>query len=554
MSGSSGPVEERDNPAPSSHPVSADDHAPALTLTTQWRRLDVRMLIIAPVQALIRLIPSLIPIIIVGTATTGGGVWLFAFPLAGLAAAMGVISWVTTKFRITSEQLQLEKGLLQRNTLTAPLDRIRTVDVTASPLHRLLGLATVKIGTGSDTPFELDGLDAAASQELRSELLHVSKAAPQPGSPAADTASGGAEVVAGGGAEVELSRLSPSWIRYAPFTLSGAVAVLAGMGFIAQFIDDIGTQALQSTLGDSVLDYVQQAPLWLSILQGVVVAAILLLGASVATYALMYWNYSLTRHPGGTLSVRRGLLTTRHTTVEEVRLRGVILVRPLLLRWVGAAKAKAMVTGLSDASETGSSSSDLLVPPAPDAEVVRVLDEVLLDPQPMQCVLQQHGSAARRRRYTRALTGAVALGVPVYLGVWSWGLSWWWAVSAGLPLVLAAPVARGRYAVLGHALTDAHLVAASGLFPTERAVLRRSAIIGWTMQSSFFQRRKGLVTLRATLAASAGDIAILDVPQERAVRLMHAATPGLLDPYLEQLNPLKSRKGTRSATATARTG
>lgn len=546
MTDSPGPGKRGDNPAAAPEAAPVDDRASELTLTTQWRRLDVRMLIIAPVQALIRLIPSLIPIIIVGTATTGGGVWWFAFPLAGLAAAMGVISWVTTKFRITPEQLQLEKGLLQRNTLTAPLDRIRTVDVTASLLHRLLGLATVKVGTGSDTPFELDGLDAAASQELRSELLHVSRAAPRLGSRAADTASRGGEV--------ELSRLSPSWIRYAPFTLSGAVAVLAGMGFLAQFIDDLGTQALQSTFGDSVLDYVQQAPLWLSILQGIVVAAILLLGASVATYALMYWDYSLTRHPGGTLSVRRGLLTTRHTTVEEVRLRGVVLVRPLLLRWAGAAKAKAMVTGLSDASEAGSSSSDLLVPPAPEGEVARVLDEVLRDPQPMRCTLQRHGSAARRRRYTRAFTGAVALGIPVYLGVWSWGVSWWWAVWAALPLTLAAPVARGRYAVLGHALTEAHLVAASGLFPTERAVLRRSAIIGWTMQSSFFQRRNGLVTLRATLAASAGDIAILDVPHERAVHLMRAATPGLLDPYLEQLDPLKPRKGTTSGAAIAKTG
>lgn len=538
MTGSLDPVERPDYSAPAARHATTDDDPPQLTVITQWRRLDARMLLIQPVRAVIRLIPSLIPIIIVGTATTGGGVWWFAFPLAGLAAGMGVVSWVTTKFRITSEQLQLEKGLLQRNTLTAPLDRIRTVDVTASLLHRLLGLATVKVGTGSDTPFELDGLDAAASQALRTELLHVSRATPQSGSPTTDAASEGAEV--------ELSRLSLSWIRYAPFTLSGAVAVLAAMGFLAQFIDDLGTEALQSRLGDSVVDYVQQTPLWVSILEGAVVAAIFLLAASVATYALMYWGYSLTRHPGGTLSVRRGLLTTRHTTVEEVRLRGVILVRPLLLRWAGAAKAKAMVTGLSDASDAGSSSSDLLVPPAPDGEVVRVSGEVLLDPQPMSCSLQQHGLAARRRRYTRAFTGAVLLGVPVYLFIWSWGLSWWWAALAGLPFVLAAPVAGGRYAVLGHALTEAHLVAASGLFPTERAVLRRSAIIGWTVKSSFFQRRKGLVTLRATLAASAGDIAILDVPQERAVQLMRAATPGLLDPYLEQVRPTT---GTRSSSA-----
>ena len=36
----------------------------------------------------------------------------------------------------------------RRETLTVPRDRVRTVDITASPLHRMLGLALLTIGTG----------------------------------------------------------------------------------------------------------------------------------------------------------------------------------------------------------------------------------------------------------------------------------------------------------------------------------------------------------------------------------------------------------------------
>ncbi len=499
------------------------------------------MLLIDPVQSLVGALPSFLPVVIVGTAATDAKFWWFALPLIGLALVVGVLTWWKTEYRITSSQLQLRRGLLQRNTLTAPLDRIRTVDVTASPLHRLLGVATVKIGTGSDEPFKLDGLSASESQALRSALLHVSRAAaPSQGTTAAtgDALPPGAEF-----SDVELSRLSPAWLRYAPFTLSGAVAVLAAMGFLGQYIDEIGEKALESALGASVVDYVQHTPWWLSLIEGVAAALVVLLTASMTTYVLMYWNYSLTRHPGGTLGVRRGLLTTRHTTVEETRLRGVTLVRPLLLRWVGAAKADVMVTGLSGGAEATSSSSDLLVPPAPLAEAVRVAGAVLGDPEPITCALQQHGTAAARRRYTRAFTAAALVVIPSWVALWIAEMPWWSAVLAATPLLLAAPIAKGRYAMLGHALTSGHLVAASGLFPHERSVLRRSAIIGWTMQSSFFQRRRGLVTLKATVAASAAEIVILDVPQARAVQIMQAATPGLVEPYLDRL---RSRTGTRS--------
>ena len=42
-----------------------------------------------------------------------------------------------------------KRGLVNRHVLSTPLDRVRTVDLTASPIHRVLGLTTVRIGTGT---------------------------------------------------------------------------------------------------------------------------------------------------------------------------------------------------------------------------------------------------------------------------------------------------------------------------------------------------------------------------------------------------------------------
>ena len=126
--------------------------------------------------------------------------------------------------------------------------------------------------------------------------------------------------------------------------------------------------------------------------------------ASTVGYALAFWDFRLTRHPGGTLHVTRGLITTRATTIEERRLHGAEISEPLLLRMAKGARLIAIATGLrvGRGAERGGS---LLVPPAPREAVARVAEQVIGDATPMTCALVEHGPRARRRRYTRALAG-----------------------------------------------------------------------------------------------------------------------------------------------------
>ena len=60
--------------------------------------------------------------------------------------------------------------------LSTPVDRVRTVDLTSSPIHRLLGLTTVRVGTGTgstseDERLDLDGLPVQQARALRQALL-----------------------------------------------------------------------------------------------------------------------------------------------------------------------------------------------------------------------------------------------------------------------------------------------------------------------------------------------------------------------------------------------
>jgi len=141
----------------------------------------------------------------------------------------------------------------------------------------------------------------------------------------------------------------------------------------------------------------EHTPLGLAVLEVIVACLIFVAIASTAGYILAFWGFTLTRHPAGTLHVARGLITSRATSIEERRLRGVELSAPFSLRAVGGARCIAIATGLrvGRGAERGGT---LLLPPAPAAEAERVAADVLRADGPIKATLVGHGPRATRRQ------------------------------------------------------------------------------------------------------------------------------------------------------------
>ena len=117
-----------------------------MTDGSPWLRLDARMLLVHPIDELRKYVVPLVAAAVFG-ASQGGG------PLVGLVAVLvpvglGVVRYLTTSYRIADGRVELRRGLLNRQRLATPVDRVRTVDLTASLVHRRGGLTTVRIGTG----------------------------------------------------------------------------------------------------------------------------------------------------------------------------------------------------------------------------------------------------------------------------------------------------------------------------------------------------------------------------------------------------------------------
>lgn len=501
-----------------------------------WRRLSPRMLLIHPVIELGKALPAIVGAFLAGHSAghgSGGNGSRWGLIVAGIVMVAAVLRWVTTRYRIGPAQIQLRTGLLRRRTLAAPLDRVRTVDVTAHLLHRALGLARVSVGTGiSDRKgrgaLVLDGLTAGAAAALRADLLHRSPVAPAPVPvPVTPAASAAPD-------ERELARLDWSWLRYAPFTLTGAVTGLALLGVGWRVVNEGHVDVERLGPYRNAAEHLRSWPLGVSVALVFLGVVVFVAVASTVGYVLSFSDFRLSRHAGGSLHVARGLLTSRATSIERRRLHGVELSEPLLLRWAGGARLLAVATGLrvGRGAERG---GEVLLPPAPVAEAVRVGGAVLDSSAPLTAPLVPHPRAALRRRLARSVAGAFVLAAAfealVLLAGWP---LWLLSTAPGGLVSIAVALGFDRYFSLGHAFVDGYAVGRYGSLVRRRTALAAGGVIGWNLRSTFFQRRAGLTTLVATTAAGRQKSYLPDLAPADAVRFAEACTPGLLTDFLTE--------------------
>ncbi|GAA5148301.1 PH domain-containing protein [Nocardioides marinquilinus] len=504
-------------PSPATHETQVHE--------VEWQRLDPRMLLVHPIREVVRFLPVLIGLAVAGTAS-GGAPW----QLLGVAVpvALGIGRYLTTRFRVADGRVELRRGLLSRRVSSTPIDRVRTVDLTSSLVQRVLGLTTLRIGTGQQQSdgegLDLDGLPHDRARALRGDLLRASAVADAPGHPEGPAPGVPGVPTAGGPWTAPppvppLVTFDPAWLRFAPFTGTGLVVALAVLGGGAQLLDAF--DVWQRLDRDDV-----PAASTVGLVVGGVVVLLVVLALSVVGFLVANGGFRLSREHGS-WHVARGLLTTRETSIDEERLAGVALGEPLALRVAGGRHLQAIVTGI-DRNQMGAAT---LVPPSPADVAPRVAARLLGDPAPVEAPLVGHGRRAATRRWVRALVPAAVVAA-VLVAVAAAGGPWWLLVPAALVLLAAAALAADRVRGLGHALVAGHLVARSGSLNRSRQMLDVGHVIGFTLRSTWFQRRAGLTTLVATTAGGSGAVGVLDVPTEEAVRVADEAIPGLVSQFL----------------------
>ncbi|MEU7633141.1 PH domain-containing protein [Nocardia sp. NPDC049220] len=532
------------------------------------------MLLVHPITEVVRYIPVLIGSVILGTSS-GNPVWSI-IPLT-LIVGFALTRWFTTTYRVGPTHIELRTGLVRRKTLSVPRSRIRSVDIEADLLHRILGLAVLAIGTGqqadSGERFKLDALDTGVVPPLRTALLaHTAGAAEQEDRRTVLPAETSDGFAAARTQAHEIGHWKAAWVRYAPLSLTGFAIIAPIVGVAFQY--GLGEALFRS---DAVHDVENTSALVLALATAALVLTIVVVvgAASCAHYLTTYFGLRVTDN-GKTMRLRHGLFTTRQITLDLARLRGATVKEPLLLRLAGAAELEAIMTGEKPRQK--------ILPQAPRAAIEHTLSHLLtpnelrdddiptppdrsvgctgqLDapetrdfpvqpgaargsgpasngsthPAPGNTPLISHGPAARRRRYVRALL-PVVLAAAVLVSFFLAGQQyspWLWLIpTVSLPAALA--LAEDRYRGLGHAVlpatatTPTWLVTRSGSLDRDRDCLKAPGVIGWTVRQTLFQRRAGIATVVAATAAGKKYYSVIDIPIEKAWQLIEAVTPGQL--------------------------
>ncbi|MGW2314563.1 PH domain-containing protein [Actinomadura luteofluorescens] len=460
-------------------------------------RLHPLTFVVGAVRELLALLAAGATGLLVGGLSTA-----FYFTLVGLAFGLifHAANWVTFTYVLHEDRIEFRRALVGRSVKSIPRDRIRGVDITASLPHRLLRLAVVHIDAGADGgEGELNAVSRNEAERLRGVLL--ARGAPVP-------------------PRRVLGRMRRRWYLYAP--LSGAYLLtpfaLAGslLGTVYNLGDDLGliTRERVESLGHDVVGLPTLVVLVLAILTLIAMPVM-----SVIAFTLFNWDFTVHERDGSVVA-ERGLLTRRSVSLERRRLRGVELADNPFERAAGVARLGALITGLGDAAQRGR-----LLPAAPraaaEALAARVVGNV---PGP----LAAHPQAARSRRVVRAVAPPAGVGVLAVLAGQPWV-----AGACAAVAVLAVPLGLDRYRQLGHATDGDRLTVRSGSLRRRQVVVEHSAVIGWRVRQTLFQRRLGLATLFAAVGAGDGGCAATDMSEKDAVALAAAITPAWLAPFLD---------------------
>lgn len=171
----------------------SDDRGPGaadrLVLSAPTRQAPVAVVFIAArFVRNIGLAQLAVLVVVVATGTVPEALLGFGLVVAVAGLAITVAAWWRFVFHIEGDELVVSKGIVAHERLTIPLDRIQSVSINQGFVNRLIGLVSVAVDTAgsAEAEFELDAVErgrAEALQRLAAGHARLIGLAPPLGSP-----------------------------------------------------------------------------------------------------------------------------------------------------------------------------------------------------------------------------------------------------------------------------------------------------------------------------------------------------------------------------------
>lgn len=428
-----------------SEPVASDNSA-----LTQQRRLHPWSWLFVLLQQLKQFILPLVALLVFGGRDSRGGEWTVMAPVIaiGVLVILSVVQYFTYRYSVGRESLSVRDGLLHRTLREIPFARIHNVVVHQSLLHRMFGVAEVRLeSAGGQKPEAqmrvLSLADALALENLVKHRGRVAEAGTEQ-APSADSL---------------LTLPLGEVIRLGLISNRGMILVAAAFGAAWQILPEDRMGSLFRAGFQQAFGYASHLQLgWLStavsVLIVIAMALLLLRGLSVLLALLQYFGFRLSEEQRR-LMVERGLLTRLRTSVARRRIQAWTLQEGLLHRWF---KRRSLRIDTAVAEQQGQGEQRALKELAPIATPA-VCDQLIQRLLPQAQWPREDWRPLPLSAWWRLFVPGALL-VTLLTGVLTWHFGGW-------GLLLLAWVPWGVYESRQHArragyVLDAQLIAVRG--------------------------------------------------------------------------------------------
>ena len=458
----------------------------------------------------------------VAAIVASGGVLLWRPELLSLVmvvplALYGLIRQWVYSYRFADDGLIVRDGLLSRNVRHIPYERIHNVALVRNPLHRALGVTTVRIETaaGGRPEAVMRVLAVEAAEAVRRHTLGEDR----------EIAATIDSIATRDGLLLETP--DRELVLLGLLSNRGFLVVAAVLGAVSQ---GDWWHAWVTNQTRSAFFSQEQGPRWTGwLLESLSVPTAALLGLAavllfIALLRLLSVVWYLVRYRGFTLERRRddlraeyGFLTRVSSIIPVHRIQLVTVTMPLLHRWSGRRSIEVETAGASDdgsglsgqLAATGIKLTRQWLAPIVSTErssglIRQVMPEIDLDAVPWKPI---QGGAVRRIVFRSALAmvpvAAAVMAVLAFAPSPVHALHGLWVPAVGLPA--AWLIARRWVRNAGWALTDDAIYFRSGWPGRNTSVVRLGSVQTASMKTSPFDRRSGMATL-AVDTAGAGTV------------------------------------------------
>lgn len=398
-----------------------------------------------------------------------------------------LVRYFTLTYRVTSDgELVIRSGLFSRTERHIPFERVQNIELVESAVHRLLGVAEVRLQTGSGAEVEahLRVISRDAVDELRRAMVSTRRVA--------DAAAPAPTVIL----RLPLSEVA----LHGLITGRGLVLLAAIVGILFEYNVDwesfaerfipAGPEQWQVLWDDAAERWTRTLFLWTLIFVPAA-AALRLLSAAWAVVRL--YDFTLARTGEG-LQSQYGLLTRVSATIPRARVQVLSVHESVWHRWARRAAVRVDTAGQFK-QESGRIGSQWIAPIVRVGGLLPLVREVLPDAEidPPEWTPTHRRAFARVVRLQLLWTSFVTLVLGLNIG----------------PLVLLPAVVVAGFAVwharrltgrLAIALTPSSVVLRSGAFSHRRSITRFSRIQSVSCTRSPFDRRWGMARISVDTA------------------------------------------------------